>query len=153
MQKLSITNEEDRSKALPVPSIGKSVGCLKKKLLILDINGILVDVVSHPFPKKIKRDAMIAKKACEKFLLYLLFSMTKSFFFFKKPIWFSLLIGLYFISVFKRPFCSEFLNFCFEKFDVAVWSSRMEYFSTSTLFYILSLNNYLVLTLSAFMFP
>ncbi|KAI5432279.1 uncharacterized protein LOC127128663 isoform X2 [Lathyrus oleraceus] len=81
----------DRSKALPVPSIGKSVGCLKKKLLILDINGILVDVVSHPFPKKIKRDAMIAKKA-----------------------------------LFKRPFCSEFLNFCFEKFDVAVWSSRME---------------------------
>lgn len=81
MQKLSITNEEDRSKALPVPSIGKSVGRLKKKLLILDINGILVDIVSPPFPKKIKRDAMIAKKACEKFLLYLLFSMTKSFFF------------------------------------------------------------------------
>ncbi|CAK8540749.1 unnamed protein product [Lathyrus sativus] len=81
----------DSSKASPIPSIGKSVGCLKKKLLILDINGILADIVSHPFPKKIKRDAMIAKKA-----------------------------------LFKRPFCSEFLNFCFEKFDVAVWSSRLE---------------------------
>ncbi|XP_058736471.1 uncharacterized protein LOC131608905 isoform X2 [Vicia villosa] len=81
----------NRPKDLPIPSIGKSVGCSKKKLLILDLNGILADVVAHPFPKKIKRDAMIGKKA-----------------------------------LFKRPFCASFLNFCFEKFDVAVWSSRME---------------------------
>ncbi|CAI8591948.1 unnamed protein product [Vicia faba] len=82
---------EDRPKDLSIPSIGKSVGCLKKKLLILDLNGILADIVSHRFPKNIKRDAMIGKKA-----------------------------------LFKRPFCTSFLNFCFEKFDVAVWSSRME---------------------------
>lgn len=65
MQKLSITDEEDRPKALPIPCIGKSVGCLKKKLLILDLNGILADIVTHPFPKNIQRDAMIGKKACE----------------------------------------------------------------------------------------
>ncbi|KAK1267878.1 hypothetical protein QJS04_geneDACA006928 [Acorus gramineus] len=27
-------------------------------------------------------------------------------------------------SVFRRPFCNEFLKFCFERFDVGVWSSR-----------------------------
>lgn len=87
-----ITNSApDRPKDLQIPSIGKSIGCLKKKLLVLDVNGLLADIVSHPYPKNIKRDAMIAKKA-----------------------------------VYKRPFCSEFLNFCFEKFDVAVWSSRIE---------------------------
>ncbi|CAJ2669128.1 ubiquitin-like domain-containing CTD phosphatase 1 isoform X2 [Trifolium pratense] len=81
----------DRPKDLQIPPIGKSVQCMKKKLLVLDVNGILADVVSHPFPMKIKRDAMIANKA-----------------------------------LFKRPFCSEFLNFCFKRFDVAVWSSRLE---------------------------
>ncbi|KEH21701.1 ubiquitin-like domain-containing CTD phosphatase 1 isoform X2 [Medicago truncatula] len=113
-----LTNSaQDRPEDLQIPSIGKSIGCLKKKLLVLDVNGLLADIVSHPYPKNIKRDAMIAKKA-----------------------------------VYKRPFCSEFLNFCFENFDVAVWSSRIEYSSTSTLFYIMSLNSYLVLNLSAFIF-
>ncbi|KAK2359568.1 putative FCP1 proteiny domain-containing protein [Trifolium repens] len=81
----------DGPKDLQIPAIGKSVRCLKKKLLVLDVNGILADVVSAPFPKKIERDATIKNKA-----------------------------------LFKRPFCSEFLNFCFERFDVAVWSSRLQ---------------------------
>lgn len=50
-------------------------GCSRKKLLILDLNGLLADVVS-------KR------------------------------------------TIVKRPFCSDFLEFCFERFDVAVWSSK-----------------------------
>ncbi|KAK6145585.1 hypothetical protein DH2020_022405 [Rehmannia glutinosa] len=29
--------------------------------------------------------------------------------------------------VFKRPFCTEFLKFCFERFDVALWSSAREH--------------------------
>ncbi|KAF9626436.1 hypothetical protein IFM89_033255 [Coptis chinensis] len=28
-------------------------------------------------------------------------------------------------SVFMRPFCKDFLKFCFEKFDVGIWSSKM----------------------------
>ncbi|KAL3623376.1 hypothetical protein CASFOL_032192 [Castilleja foliolosa] len=29
--------------------------------------------------------------------------------------------------VFKRPFCTEFLKFCFERFDVALWSSARDH--------------------------
>ncbi|GFP92624.1 hypothetical protein PHJA_001406600 [Phtheirospermum japonicum] len=29
--------------------------------------------------------------------------------------------------VFKRPICTEFLKFCFERFDVALWSSAREH--------------------------
>ncbi|KAF7116616.1 hypothetical protein RHSIM_RhsimUnG0020400 [Rhododendron simsii] len=63
-----------------------------KKLLVLDVNGLLVDMVSlshvsegyHP-------DKTISGKA-----------------------------------VFKRPFCDDFLQFCFERFHVGVWSSRIK---------------------------
>ncbi|XP_057739601.1 uncharacterized protein LOC130956573 [Arachis stenosperma] len=67
---------------------GGRIGCLKKKLLILDINGLLADVVS-PRPKDHKADRIVAGRA-----------------------------------IFQRPFYTEFLKFCFEKFEVAVWSSR-----------------------------
>ncbi|PIA63145.1 hypothetical protein AQUCO_00200875v1 [Aquilegia coerulea] len=60
----------------------------RKKLLILDLNGLLVDIVSV-LPKGFKADKRISKKA--------------------------LLI---------RPFCHDFLKFCFAKFNVGVWSSR-----------------------------
>ncbi|MFX6533537.1 HAD family hydrolase, partial [Acinetobacter baumannii] len=29
--------------------------------------------------------------------------------------------------VFKRPFCTEFLKFCFERFEVGLWSSAREH--------------------------
>ncbi|KAL2319964.1 hypothetical protein Fmac_028933 [Flemingia macrophylla] len=70
--------------------IGTQVPCLKKRLIVLDINGLLVDVVSPP-PKDCKADATIAGKA-----------------------------------IFKRPFYLEFLDFCFEKFEVGIWSSRLK---------------------------
>ncbi|KAK6921013.1 FCP1 homology domain [Dillenia turbinata] len=57
-------------------------------LLILDINGILADIVPYE-PDDYIPDAIIGRKA-----------------------------------VFKRPFCNSFLQFCFEKFNVGVWSSR-----------------------------
>ncbi|KAI4387829.1 hypothetical protein MLD38_000226 [Melastoma candidum] len=60
----------------------------RRKLLILDINGLLADIVSPP-PKNHKADVNIARRA-----------------------------------VFKRPFCLDFLKFCFEHFDVGIWSSR-----------------------------
>ncbi|CAL0317331.1 unnamed protein product [Lupinus luteus] len=66
---------------------GAQVGSLKKKLLVLDINGVLADTVFPP-PSDLKGGAMIMKAA-----------------------------------IFKRPFCLEFLKFCFEKFEVAIWSS------------------------------
>ncbi|XLV00004.1 hypothetical protein S245_014343 [Arachis hypogaea] len=67
------------------------IRCLKKKLLVLDINGLLADIVSPP-PEGLKPDTIIARRA-----------------------------------IFKRPFYLEFLNFCFDKFEVAVWSSRTKY--------------------------
>ncbi|XP_021986038.1 uncharacterized protein LOC110882280 [Helianthus annuus] len=29
--------------------------------------------------------------------------------------------------IYKRPFCDEFLKFCFERFEVGIWSSAMEH--------------------------
>ncbi|KAJ8752352.1 hypothetical protein K2173_003988 [Erythroxylum novogranatense] len=62
--------------------------CVKKKLLILDINGLLADIVAYA-PGCYKADMIVSRK-----------------------------------SVFKRPFCDDFLQFCFDKFNVGVWSSR-----------------------------
>ncbi|CAL5374478.1 unnamed protein product [Camellia sinensis] len=69
-------------------SLGNATGNFRKKLLVLDVNGLLADIVSY-VPFGYKPDAFISKKA-----------------------------------VFKRPFCDDFLQFCFERFNVGVWSSR-----------------------------
>ncbi|KAF9616925.1 hypothetical protein IFM89_032995 [Coptis chinensis] len=61
----------------------------KRKLLVLNLNGVLVDVVFGFIPCA---DAVINNR-----------------------------------SVFTRPFCKDFLKFCFEKFDVGIWSSRMSH--------------------------
>ncbi|CAN4081635.1 unnamed protein product [Withania somnifera] len=61
---------------------------LRRKLLILDVNGLLADVVNPP-PKDCRPDACFARRA-----------------------------------IFKRPYCNDFLKFCFERFDVGIWSSR-----------------------------
>ncbi|XP_060191801.1 uncharacterized protein LOC132621520 [Lycium barbarum] len=62
--------------------------CLRRKLLILDVNGLLADVVNPP-PKDCNPDACFWRRA-----------------------------------IFKRPYCNDFLKFCFERFDVGIWSSR-----------------------------
>lgn len=41
-----------------------SIGCSRKKLLVLDINGLLADIVSPP-PKNVTRDTTISRKAGE----------------------------------------------------------------------------------------
>ncbi|KAL2523019.1 uncharacterized protein Fot_26942 [Forsythia ovata] len=61
---------------------------VRRKLLVLDVNGLLADIVM-PAPKDCIADTRILGRA-----------------------------------IFRRPFCDEFLKFCFEKFDVAIWSSR-----------------------------
>ncbi|KAJ6830777.1 uncharacterized protein M6B38_351370 [Iris pallida] len=68
-------------------SLTRSAG---KKLLVLDLNGLLCDVV-RGFQDP--RDAHII--------------LRKS-------------------AVFKRPFCDDFLKFCYERFVVGVWSSRLK---------------------------
>ncbi|WJX80795.1 hypothetical protein P8452_63749 [Trifolium repens] len=93
MTKLSVTDdkeEEEVEKSLFISSIEKSLigSSRKKKLIVLDLNGLIVDIVFPP-PKYAKPDAIVARKA-----------------------------------LFIRPFYHEFLNFCFERFEVAVWSSR-----------------------------
>ncbi|TYI18285.1 hypothetical protein ES332_A07G078900v1 [Gossypium tomentosum] len=65
----------------------KSVWRPRKKLLVLDLNGILVDVVQQPNRKPNTR---VDGK-----------------------------------GVFIRPFCVEFLEFCFKTFNVGIWSSRV----------------------------
>lgn len=64
-----------------------SVVTRRKKLLVLDLNGLLADIVS-PLAD-CKADINIGRRA-----------------------------------IFKRPFCEEFLKFCFDKFEVGIWSSR-----------------------------
>lgn len=68
----------------------KQVQAKRRKLLVLDINGLLADIVS-PIPKDYKSDTNIARRA-----------------------------------IFKRPFCTEFLIFCFQTFEVGIWSSRTQ---------------------------
>ncbi|KAK9926138.1 hypothetical protein M0R45_023383 [Rubus argutus] len=82
------------SNLLPMsnPSTERSLlGYPQKKLLILDVNGLLADIVQMEFsiPSRYKPDKIISGKA-----------------------------------VFKRPFCDDFLQFCFDRFNVGVWSSR-----------------------------
>ncbi|EPS62427.1 hypothetical protein M569_12362 [Genlisea aurea] len=60
----------------------------EKKLLVLDLNGLLIDISSY-VPYDYDPDEIINRKA-----------------------------------VFKRPHCDDFLKFCFEKFNVGIWSSR-----------------------------
>ncbi|WVZ08732.1 hypothetical protein V8G54_022078 [Vigna mungo] len=95
-RKLSVSTRKKkvRRKTLRISLVEPSTVSLKKKLIVLDLNGLLVDIVS-PRPRDRKADATVGRKA-----------------------------------LFKRPFYLDFLNFCFEKFEVAIWSSRTRYSST-----------------------
>uniref|UniRef100_A0A2P2JT09 Mitochondrial import inner membrane translocase subunit TIM50 n=1 Tax=Rhizophora mucronata TaxID=61149 RepID=A0A2P2JT09_RHIMU len=68
--------------------IRASISPYRKKLLILDLNGLLADIVPDP-PKDCRPDIKISRRA-----------------------------------IFKRPFYLDFLKFCFERFEVGIWSSR-----------------------------
>ncbi|KAL8479118.1 hypothetical protein ACS0TY_026104 [Phlomoides rotata] len=68
--------------------INKHVTFLLRKLLILDIDGILADIVEFP-ERGYETDGKLGPK-----------------------------------SVFLRPHLQDFIQFCFAKFEVAVWTSR-----------------------------
>ncbi|XP_027359179.1 ubiquitin-like domain-containing CTD phosphatase 1 isoform X2 [Abrus precatorius] len=86
----SVINEDICSEISKIHLMRTQVRSLKKKLLVLDINGLLADVVFSP-PKDHKPDAIFARRA-----------------------------------IFKRPFYLEFLEFCFDRFEVGIWSSRLK---------------------------
>ncbi|KAL8090561.1 hypothetical protein AgCh_039858 [Apium graveolens] len=65
-----------------------------KKTLILDINGILADIV----PENVVTSSRTSKQ----------YKILKN------------------KAVFKRPHVDDFLKFCFERFNVGVWSSRLK---------------------------
>jgi len=70
--KLSVSDEKEEENNLCISSIEiLSIGFLKKKkkLIVLDLNGLLADIVFPP-PRHVEPDAFIARKACEKKLLY-----------------------------------------------------------------------------------
>ncbi|XP_030953320.1 uncharacterized protein LOC115976278 isoform X2 [Quercus lobata] len=86
---VAVADEGDKNSEISHISLLRApVGHLRKKLLILDINGVLADIVL-PAPKNCKPDFKFAGRA-----------------------------------LFKRPFYQDFLKFCFERFEVGVWSSR-----------------------------
>ncbi|XAR71303.1 Phosphoprotein phosphatase [Bertholletia excelsa] len=86
---LPVVKEEDAVLDVPKLVLGRApVGYPRRKLLVLDVNGLLADIVFGP-PKDCGADTCIARRA-----------------------------------IFKRPFCSDFLRFCFERFEVGIWSSR-----------------------------
>ncbi|XP_054806092.1 leashin-like [Prosopis cineraria] len=84
----TLVSKHDCSNVSRFP-LGRAISSYsKRKLLVLDLNGLLADFVLG-VPKGFKRDTKIHNK-----------------------------------SVFKRPFCDDFLQFCFDKFHVGIWSSR-----------------------------
>lgn len=93
---------------------------MRKKLLILDINGVLVDIVSPP-PKDRKADINIARRAGENRSTFYINQVQCKFYLYLD------LILILKISVFKRPSYLDFMKFCFERFEVGIWSSRNGY--------------------------
>ncbi|KAJ0535530.1 putative protein-serine/threonine phosphatase [Helianthus annuus] len=82
-----VANSEMGSTTIVLKEI-THVATLGKKLIILDVNGLLADVLTER-PKDIVADKYIPRRA-----------------------------------IFKRPYLDDFLCFCFERFEVGIWSSR-----------------------------
>ncbi|KAJ8563180.1 hypothetical protein K7X08_031632 [Anisodus acutangulus] len=76
-----------------IPPLGRELNARSgKKLLVLDVNGLLADIVPLRYvPYSLEANIIVSGKA-----------------------------------VFKRPFHDDFLQFCFERFHVGVWSSRIK---------------------------
>lgn len=82
---ISVKDESQIESTIPLERV--LISHPKKKLLVLDLNGILMDVAQG-----VKKPDLVLKRK----------------------------------SVYKRPFCDDFLAFCFERFNVGVWSSRLK---------------------------
>ncbi|KAJ8459543.1 hypothetical protein OPV22_032469 [Ensete ventricosum] len=87
-----VTKDGDQSSNLAALSNTETLlNCSRKKLIILDLNGLLADI-NQEYHYAHKAHRRVGGKL-----------------------------------VFKRPFCDDFLKFCFERFHVGVWSSRRRY--------------------------
>ncbi|URE30699.1 CPDc [Musa troglodytarum] len=87
-----VTKGQDQSSNLAALSNMETLlSCSRKKLIILDLNGLLADI-NQEYHYAHKAHKRVGGKL-----------------------------------VFKRPFCDDFLKFCFERFHVGVWSSRRRY--------------------------
>lgn len=73
----------------------------RKKLLVLDLNGLLCDIVND-YTAPYRGEKRIGGK-----------------------------------PIFKRPYCDDFLKFCFENFDIGIWSSRRKYNVDSVVDYLM----------------
>ena len=101
-------------------SPGRPLGFLKKKLLILDLNGLLADI-NDDYHNAHMADAKVRGKLGEVstivydcyFATVLIKNLTEDCY--------------TCLSVFRRPYCDDFLNFCALNFELGVWSSRKKY--------------------------
>lgn len=119
-----LVHEEVNGLSISKPSLSPPPNCqMRKKLLILDINGVLVDIVS-PLPKERKADINIARRAGGNWSTFYINSvqviLIQNLMTIFIKFWF-------WISVFKRPFYLDFMKFCFERFEIGIWSSRNRY--------------------------
>ncbi|KAH7673379.1 Protein-serine/threonine phosphatase protein [Dioscorea alata] len=88
---LGLMNQDKKLETMIMQPERAVISLPRQKLLVLDLNGLLADILSDPH-KAHKADIRIRGK-----------------------------------SLFKRPFCDDFLKFCFERFNIGVWSSRVRY--------------------------
>ena len=65
IQRLAFSNTEESQEVFQISLIKTPIIHFKKKLLVLDVNGLLVDIVSPP-PKDKEADARIAGRASMK---------------------------------------------------------------------------------------
>lgn len=82
---------ETRKEILVRDSIQDNVSVSRKKLLVLDLNGLLANIID--FKEASDQGLKGTTLKCRKTMI-------------------------------RRPFCKDFLRFCFEKFQVGIWSSR-----------------------------
>ncbi|ESQ30726.1 hypothetical protein EUTSA_v10012375mg [Eutrema salsugineum] len=82
---------ETRKEILVRDSIQDNVSVSRKKLLVLDLNGLLANIID--FKEASDQGLKGTTLKCRKIMI-------------------------------RRPFCKDFLRFCFEKFEVGIWSSR-----------------------------
>ncbi|KAJ0963511.1 hypothetical protein J5N97_028633 [Dioscorea zingiberensis] len=85
---LDLINQDNNLETMTLPPERTLISLPRKNLLVLDLNGLLADIILDS-RRTYGADIRIRGK-----------------------------------SVFKRPFCDDFLKFCFERFNIGVWSSR-----------------------------
>lgn len=98
---------------------GSLVRFQRKKLLILDLNGLLADINqdtrnAHNAHAKVRgKLGKLHIVKVENVVLFVVFKSVNRANLQLAP-----------VPVFRRPYCDDFLRFCFENFELGIWSSR-----------------------------